>query len=64
MVDFSLPGRGIPNSVTRTYNSRGALQGIFGQKWFSNLDMQLVNDTWGKVLLDSAGTERPFMLKT
>ncbi len=64
VVDFSLPGRGIPNSVTRTYNSRGILDGIFGQKWFSNLDMQLVSKPWGKVLLDSAGTERPFMLKS
>ncbi|SDH24654.1 DNRLRE domain-containing protein [Desulfosporosinus hippei] len=34
VVDFSLPGRGIPNSVTRTYNSRGALEGIFGKKCF------------------------------
>ena len=64
IVDFSLPGRGIPSSVTRTYNSRGTLDGIFGQKWFSNLDMQLVSKSWGKVLLDSAGTERPFMLKS
>ena len=63
-LDFSLPGRGIPISITRTYNSRGSLDGIFGQKWFSNLDMQLVLKSWGAVLIDSAGTERPFMLKS
>jgi RHS repeat-associated protein len=64
VADFSLPGRGIPISVTRTYNSRGSLDGLFGQKWFSNLDMQLKIFNWGVVLLDSTGTERPFMLKS
>ncbi|MHB1653442.1 MAG: DNRLRE domain-containing protein, partial [Desulfitobacteriaceae bacterium] len=70
VTDFSLPGRGIPISVTRTYNSRSSLTGLFGQKWFSNLDMQLQfpknvnNNVWGAVLLDSAGTERPFMLNS
>ncbi|KPU44235.1 tRNA(Glu)-specific nuclease WapA precursor [Oxobacter pfennigii] len=64
VADFSLPGRGMPISITRTYNSRGNLNGIFGNKWFSNLDMQLVMESWGVVLIDSAGTERPFMLKS
>ncbi|MHB1406337.1 MAG: DNRLRE domain-containing protein [Desulfitobacteriaceae bacterium] len=64
VADFSLPGRGIPINVTRTYNSRGSLDGLFGQKWFSNLDMQLQLFSWGVVLLDSTGTERPFMLKS
>lgn len=67
VVDFALPGRGISTTVSRTYNSRGSLDGIFGQKWFSNLDMQLRDldggtfGVQGKVLLDSTGTERPFI---
>jgi hypothetical protein len=64
VADFSLPGRGIPINITRTYNSRGTLDGLFGEKWFSNLDMQLKFETWGAVLIDSTGAERPFMLKS
>lgn len=62
-LDYSLTGRGIPIAVSRTYNSRdtGDVIGIFGNKWFSNLDMQLKYETWGRVLVDSSGAERPFI---
>ncbi|MCG1024920.1 DNRLRE domain-containing protein, partial [Dehalobacter sp.] len=60
-MDYSLPGRGIPIAVSRTYNSRSNLTGIFGNKLFSNLDMQLQYETWGRVLVDSSGAERPFL---
>jgi len=61
-MDYSLPGRGIPIAISRTYNGRGDLSGIFGNKWFSNIDMQLRYNTWGYVLVDSSGAERPFLL--
>ncbi|MDQ7095870.1 DNRLRE domain-containing protein [Desulfosporosinus sp. PR] len=64
VTDFSLPGRGIPATVTRTYNSRGTFKGLFGQKWNSNLDMQLAFKGGAVVFLDSNGTERPFILNS
>lgn len=62
--DYSLPGRGIPVKISRTYNSRANYSGLlFGPKWISNLDMQLQINSWGIVYLDSVGTEHSFFLQ-
>ncbi|QKI81650.1 DNRLRE domain-containing protein [Kroppenstedtia eburnea] len=44
-TDVSIPGRGIPASVERAYNSRAANSGIFGTGWTSNLEQKLTDNT-------------------
>lgn len=60
-TDFSIPGRGVPVSVTRTYNSRSAASGIFGYGWRSNIETQLVDAGSGPItLIDDDGTRHIF----
>lgn len=45
MTDLSVPGRGVPFSITRTYNSQAPDYSeqptIFGPNWFCNLDVRV-----------------------
>lgn len=53
--DLSIPGRGIPVSIDRTYNSRKTyLSGIFGYGWRSNVEVQLADSGSGPITLIDA----------
>ncbi len=60
--DFSIPGRGVPIGLTRTYNSRKAtVAGMFGYGWTSNVETQLVDAGEGPItLIDGDGTRHIF----
>lgn len=60
--DFSIPGRGVPVSIDRTYNSRkSAIAGIFGYGWKSNVEAQLVDSGNGPItLIDGDNTRHIF----
>lgn len=49
-TDFNLPGRGIPFSLTRTYNSKLDYDGPFGFGWTSTYDTGLMVQPDGSVL--------------
>ncbi len=58
-TDLSIPGRGVPVSVTRTYNSRksdGA--GMFGYGWTSNVETRLIDAGFGPITLIDADHTR------
>ncbi len=61
-TDLSISGRGIPVSVTRTYNSRKSMTpGIFGYGWLSNIETRLVDAGTGPItLIDGDGTRHIF----
>jgi|GEM_PF-643385 len=57
--DISIPGRGVPVSVSRTYNSRKSMiSGIFGYGWFSNVETNLVDAGTGPITLIDADNTR------
>jgi RHS repeat-associated protein len=60
--DLSIPGRGIPVSISRTYNSRASsTAGMFGYGWRSNVEAQLVDSGSGPItLIDADGTRHIF----
>ncbi|MFC9596678.1 DUF6531 domain-containing protein [Peribacillus butanolivorans] len=48
--DLSIPGRGIPVSMTRTYNNRKShVTGMFGYGWTSNVEKRLVDGGTGPI---------------
>ncbi len=49
--DLSIPNRGEPFDLTRTYNSHSPNTGIFGRKWFSTWEEHLIFNTDGSVSL-------------
>ncbi|MGG0285144.1 DNRLRE domain-containing protein [Peribacillus butanolivorans] len=50
--DLSIPGRGIPVSMTRTYNNRKShVTGMFGYGWTSNVEKRLVDGGTGPITL-------------
>jgi YD repeat-containing protein len=61
-TDVSIPGRGIPVSVTRTYNSRKSAEaGIFGYGWVTNLEPHLIDPGAGPItFIDADGTHHVF----
>jgi len=62
-TDLSIPGRGVPVSLTRTYNSRKSMTaGLFGYGWFSNIETQLVDaaGTGPITLIDGDNTRHIF----
>lgn len=61
-TDLSVPGRGIPVNVTRTYNSRKSMTtGLFGYGWFSNIETRLVDAGSGPItLIDGDNTRHIF----
>lgn len=60
-TDVSIPGRGIPVSFSRTYNSRSAKSGILGYGWTSNVEASIKDSGNGPVILiDEDGTEHIF----
>ncbi|MCY0874801.1 MAG: DNRLRE domain-containing protein, partial [Firmicutes bacterium] len=67
-TDLATPGRGIPVSVTRTFNSFNVANeppghvNLFGDGWSSNLDMSIAN--WGNgpiVFTDASGLQHVFV---
>ncbi len=51
-TDFSIPGRGIPLSLTRSYSSAAAgTDGPFGFGWTDNYDLSLSTDQLGDVTI-------------
>ncbi len=60
--DFSILGRGIPASLTRTYNSRKATAaGMFGYGWTSDVEARLIDSGNGPItLVDGDGTSHFF----
>ncbi|MFB5197420.1 DNRLRE domain-containing protein [Neobacillus sp. KR4-4] len=61
-ADFDVPGRGIPLTVERTYNSRNTVEkGVFGYGWSSNFDARLIYGVSGPVVyIDNDGTRHFF----
>ena len=61
-TDQSIPGRGIPVSVTRTNNSRkSTTAGIFGYGWFSNIETRIIDAGSGPItLVDGDNTRHIF----
>jgi RHS repeat-associated protein len=61
-TDLSIPGRGVPVSMTRTYNSRkSSVAGIFGYGWKSNEEAQLVDSGTGPItFIDEDNTRHIF----
>ena len=64
-TDLSLPARGVPFALTRTYNSQDAAagqSGPFGFGWSSSFGDHLVIDTPGQTLtvVQANGSEVPF----
>lgn len=60
--DLTIPGRGVPVSITRTYNSRKSdVAGIFGYGWTSNVEKKLVDGGTGPItLIDEDNTRHIF----
>jgi len=55
-TDLSIPGRGIPLQVVRTYNSRAATQdGPLGYGWSMNNTMALTTDATGSISVTEEG---------
>jgi len=51
-TDLTVPGRGLPLSLSRTYSSSLAAQdGLFGHGWTSNYQMSLSTDSDGNVFV-------------
>jgi RHS repeat-associated protein len=61
-ADLAIPGRGIPVSIARTYNSRKSLTaGMFGYGWWSNIETRIVNAGTGPItLIDGDNTRHIF----
>ncbi|MGM0879095.1 MAG: DNRLRE domain-containing protein [Bacillota bacterium] len=61
-TDLSIPGRGIPVSMKRTYNSRkSTVSGMFGYGWTSNVEARLVDAGSGPItLIDEDNTRHIF----
>ncbi|TDL76108.1 DNRLRE domain-containing protein [Peribacillus frigoritolerans] len=60
-TDLSIPGRGIPVSIKRTYNSRKSFAGMFGFGWTSNYEARLVDAGSGPItLIDEDNTRHIF----
>jgi RHS repeat-associated protein len=61
-TDFSVPGRGVPLSFTRTYSSsRAAIDGPLGFGWTDSYNMSLATDTSGNVTITQEnGSAVPF----
>ncbi|MEK4535265.1 MULTISPECIES: DUF6531 domain-containing protein [Peribacillus] len=57
-----MPGRGIPVSMTRTYNNRKShVTGMFGYGWTSNVEKRLVDGGTGPItLIDDDNTRHIF----
>jgi len=60
--DFSFPGRGVPLSLSHTYNSsRAGVDGPLGHGWSMSYDMHLAEDVSGDVtIFEEGGTELLF----
>jgi RHS repeat-associated protein len=60
--DLSIPGRGVPVSMTRTYNNRKSdVAGMFGYGWTSNVEKRLVDGGTGPItLIDEDNTQHIF----
>jgi YD repeat-containing protein len=61
-IDLVIPGRGIPLTVERNYNSRNTVvKGLFGYGWSSNFDARLIYGVSGPVVyIDNDGTRHYF----
>jgi YD repeat-containing protein len=61
-TDLSIPGRGVPVSMKRTYNSRKSMTaGMFGYGWTSNVEARLVDAGSGPItLIDEDNTRHIF----
>ncbi len=61
-TDLAIPGRGVPVSIKRTYNSRKSITpGMFGYGWTSNLEARLVDPGSGSItLIDEDNTRHIF----
>jgi len=60
-ADLNIPGRGIPVSFSRTYNSRSAKDSVFGYGWTANAGTSVKDSGFGPVILtDEDGTEHIF----
>ncbi|WP_105617929.1 DNRLRE domain-containing protein [Vallitalea okinawensis] len=62
-TDVTLPGRGIPITVSRTYNSRSSDTGIVGSRWLLNVGMNLsyASDESSVMFIDGDGTKKYFV---
>ncbi|SEN50187.1 DNRLRE domain-containing protein, partial [Lihuaxuella thermophila] len=59
--DLNIPGRGIPASVSRAYNSRANTSGLFGYGWTSNIEQHLYDSGDGPIQYkDADGTLHSF----
>lgn len=65
VTDLEIPGRGIPVSFTRTYNSRSGKDSLFGYGWTANVGASIKDSGYGPVILtDEDGTEHIFSRQT
>ena len=64
-TDISIPGRGVPASLMRTYNSLAAMTGstgLFGPGWTSNLESNVATTSTGAIVTTEAGDQVTFTL--
>jgi YD repeat-containing protein len=60
-TDVQIPGRGVPATVDRHYNSRSTFSGIFGYGWTSNIEQRLIDSGNGPIqYIDEDGTVHSF----
>ncbi|MCL6588699.1 MAG: DUF6531 domain-containing protein [Firmicutes bacterium] len=55
-TDFSVPGRGLPLSMSRFYNSLADYQGILGKGWRSSYEMYLLISGQDLIISDPDGS--------
>ncbi|MBA4602794.1 DUF6531 domain-containing protein, partial [Thermoactinomyces mirandus] len=59
--DVEIPGRGIPASVARAYNSKSNTSGLFSYRWTSNIEQHLYDSGDGPIQYrDADGTLHSF----
>ncbi|MHB1682270.1 MAG: DNRLRE domain-containing protein [Bacilli bacterium] len=67
-TDLSTPGRGLPVSITRTFNSLNAASeppghtNLFGSGWTSSLDLSIANWGHGPIVFTDAGGLQHFFV--
>jgi YD repeat-containing protein len=60
-TDVHIPGRGIPVTFSRTYNSRSLVDGFLGFGWSANVYARLRDSGYGPItFIDEDGTEHYF----
>ncbi len=59
-VDFSIPTRGLPLTLERSYNSLDTDAGPFGRGWTHSYNVRLITSTYAVTLVAPRGSRLPF----